>query len=78
MTQAEYIRLTYRYYLQNAEQWTHTRFLGTIISNMLAKNPKTPSELVPLFTDELYKTDEQRLFEQHQAELFLQSLPKKE
>lgn len=78
MTQAEYIRLTYRYYLQNAEQWTHTRFLGTIISNMLAKNPKTPSELVPLFTDELYKTEEDRLFEQRQIEHLINSLPKKE
>lgn len=76
MTQAEYIRLTYRYYLQNAEQWAHTRFLGTIILNMLAKSPKPPNEVVPLFTDELYKTDEQRLFEQQQIENLINSLPK--
>ena len=73
MTQGEYVRLTYRYYLQNAEQWTHTRFLGTIISNLLAKEPKLPSELMPLFLDEMYKTDEDRLFEEQQL---LNALPK--
>lgn len=76
MTQGEYIRLTYRYYSQHAEQWTHTRFLGTIILNMLAKEPKTPNEVVPLFLDEMYKTDEDRAFEQQQIENLINSLPK--
>jgi pantothenate kinase-related protein Tda10 len=76
MTQGEFVRLSYRYYLSNAEQWTHTRFLGTIILNMLAKSPKTPSEILPLFTDELYKTDDDRAFEQQQIENLINSLPK--
>lgn len=42
---------------------------------MLAKSPKTPSEILPLFTDELYKTDEDRLFEQQQIENLINSLP---
>lgn len=54
----------------------HTRFLGTIILNMLAKEPKTPNEVVPLFLDEMYKTDEDRAFEQQQIENLINSLPK--